>query len=73
VDSSAFLRNLARLEINLDRSPEEREVLHLARRHRLSVYDSAYLELALRRAIPLATLDGDLIRAAKAEGVVMLG
>jgi hypothetical protein len=32
-----------------------------------------YLELALRLAIPLATLGGDLIRAAKAEGVVLLG
>lgn len=44
----------------------------LARRHRLSVYDASYLELALRRKLPLATLDGDLAKAAKAEGVEVL-
>ncbi len=41
----------------------------LARRHRLSAYDAEYLELALRRAIPLATLDAPLREAARAEGV----
>src|SRR6202163_820898 len=37
----------------------------LAERHRLSVYDAAYLELAQRRKLPLATLDKDLIRTGK--------
>ncbi|HWA90727.1 MAG TPA: type II toxin-antitoxin system VapC family toxin [Rhizomicrobium sp.] len=41
----------------------------LAMRHRLTVYDATYLELAVRRRLPLATLDKDLHRAAKAEGV----
>lgn len=45
----------------------------LAERYRLSVYDAAYLELAQRRKVPLATLDGDLIRAAKALGTTVLG
>ena len=45
----------------------------LAERHRLSVYDAAYLELAQRRKLPLATLDRDLIRAAKASGTIVLG
>src|SRR3974377_774360 len=44
-DSGIFLRELARLPITLDRAPEESEVLALARAHRLSVYDAAYLEL----------------------------
>jgi predicted nucleic acid-binding protein len=49
-------------------------VLPLARKHRLSAYDGAYLELALRRNIPLATLDRSLRRAARSEGVeVALG
>ncbi len=43
--------------------------MSLARLHRLSVYDAAYLELALRQECPLATLDGDLIKATKAEKV----
>jgi predicted nucleic acid-binding protein len=45
----------------------------LAERYRLSIYDAAYLELAQRRSLPLATLDADLVRAAKALGTVVLG
>lgn len=41
----------------------------LARTRDLSVYDSAYLEVAVRRGLPLATLDGELRTAAGAEGV----
>ena len=41
----------------------------LAERHRLSVYDAAYLELALRRDLPLATLDAALGKAAEQAGV----
>lgn len=43
----------------------------LAERHHLTVYDAAYLELALRRALPLATLDRELRTAAEAEAVVL--
>lgn len=68
-DTAAFLLNLARLRVRIDRLPDEAAVLRLARIHRLSVYDSAYLELAQREGLPLATLDGDLRRAAASEGV----
>jgi predicted nucleic acid-binding protein len=44
----------------------------LARKHRLSAYDGAYLELAVRRGIPMATLDPGLRRAAKKEGVELV-
>jgi predicted nucleic acid-binding protein len=60
-DSGIFLRELARLPITLDRAPEESEVLRLARAHRLSVYDAAYLELAQRHKVELATLDARLM------------
>ncbi len=43
--------------------------LALADRHDLSVYDAAYLELALRMRLPLATLDRALAAAARAAGV----
>jgi predicted nucleic acid-binding protein len=43
--------------------------LQLARRHKLSAYDASYLEVALRRGLPLATLDEDLQKAAKKAGV----
>ena len=44
----------------------------LADRHGLTVYDAAYLELARRRALPLATLDEDLRAAAASSGVELL-
>ena len=44
-------------------------VHRLARSHGLSAYDGAYLELAIRHGIPIATLDADLRAAARAEGV----
>jgi len=71
-DTAAFLLNLSRLRVRLDRLPEPDAVLRLARTHRLSVYDAAYLELAQREGLPLATLDADLRRAATGEGVALL-
>ena len=53
--------------------PDYAAVLALARRHRLSFYDAVYLELAQREALPLATLDDELIRAAPIEGVPLIG
>ena len=43
--------------------------LELARRYGLSSYDASYLELALRRGLPLASLDKDLTKAARRAGV----
>jgi predicted nucleic acid-binding protein len=48
------------------------ETLSLARQHTLSVYDAAYLEIALRRGATLATLDGPLRVVAKKLGVPLL-
>ena len=67
-ETGVFLRDLAGLRVRVDRQPEEKVVLRLARTRGPSVYDAAYLELALRAAIPLATLDAELAAAARAEG-----
>jgi predicted nucleic acid-binding protein len=45
------------------------DTLNLARAHQLSAYDAAYLELAIRRGLPLATLDENLGAAAAVVGV----
>ena len=45
--TARFLRNVERLAITIDGTPDESGVLILARRHRLTVYDAAYLELAV--------------------------
>ncbi len=49
-----------------------REILLLARRHGLSVYDATYLDLAARLGLPLATLDDNLARAARESGVELV-
>lgn len=47
-------------------------ILQLARTHGLTLYDAAYLDVAARRALPLATRDKDLHRAARSAGVTVL-
>lgn len=46
--------------------------VQLAERHRLTVYDAAYLELAQRRGLPLASLDNELRAAAAVAGVALV-
>jgi predicted nucleic acid-binding protein len=70
--AAKWLTYLGFLPIAVDDETNDRawgEVLSLARAHRLSAYDAAYLELALRRGLPLATLDDKLKAAASAGGV----
>jgi predicted nucleic acid-binding protein len=49
------------------------DTLALSQKHDLTTYDASYLEPALRRTLPLATLDGKLRAAAEREGVLLLG
>ena len=71
--SAAFLRDLALLPIRLELPAEDASLMTLARMRKLTVYDAAYLELAKREALPLATLDRALEKAAIAEGVALFG
>jgi predicted nucleic acid-binding protein len=64
---------LRELPITVEADVEENALMQLARQHRLTVYDAAYLELALRRGHPLATLDIALSTAARAETVPLIG
>lgn len=71
----AFVMLLDGLRICVDGSTAQRALsatLDLARQFRLSAYDAAYLELALRENLPIATLDQDLQRAARMAGVQMV-
>jgi predicted nucleic acid-binding protein len=71
-DTVTWLGFLALLPITVDDETKIhafRETLSLAREHSLSAYDAAYLELAMRRALPLATLDEKLKTAARTVGV----
>lgn len=72
--SANFLRELSsEITITVEPAPDETAVMSLARRRRLTVYDAAYLELALRERLPLATLDALLAEAARREGVAVIG
>lgn len=67
-----ILAELAQVEVLVDHEgglAPWKTVANLAVKHHLSAYDACYLELALRRALPLATLDGRLKRAAELESV----
>lgn len=68
-----FLLKMEKLAIVGDDFPASDDLMRLARKHRLTVYDAAYLELALRLDVELATLDQRLVDAARAEGVRVAG
>jgi predicted nucleic acid-binding protein len=70
--ATAFIARLRTLPIVVDDETDSRawgDTMSLARAHNLSAYDAAYLELAMRRALPLATLDARLKAAAATTGV----
>ena len=72
LDSVLLEQAFAKVEalgIVVDNDVVLRHVTNLAVKHGLSVYDASYLELAVRRDCPLATLDRRLLAAAVAEGV----
>ena len=70
----AALADLALLDITTGKpTPTWTDTLNLADHFRLTVYEAAYLELARRRTLPLATLDQELRIAALAIGVTVLG
>ncbi len=74
-DSAQFIGILSALAIETDKETganANSATLALARSHGLTLYDSAYLELAIRRSLPLATLDKELRSAAKKVGIKCL-
>lgn len=69
--TASFLADLALLPFEVDDLPREGIVFDLGRRYNLTIYDAAYLELAQRKHLPLATVDHALIKAAKKAGIVL--
>ena len=70
-----FARDLQALPIRIDagHAPATWDaVIRAATKHRLTAYDAAYLELAQRTGMPIATLDGDLRKAALSESVALV-
>jgi predicted nucleic acid-binding protein len=71
-DSNRFLADLDVLEIGIDDGLDDAAVMDLSRRLGRTIYDAAYLALALRMRLPLATLDKNLASAAASEGISLL-
>jgi len=74
-DSVHFISLLSQLPIFVEyESPEKsmKDLLGLARIHNLSSYDASYLDLAMRKGLPLATLDKNLRKAAESTNVLIL-
>ena len=73
---TVFLERLRLLPVAIEHRPATwlaQQILPLVRTYHLSAYDAAYLELAIREGLPLATLDDDLRRAASDAGVALVG
>jgi predicted nucleic acid-binding protein len=73
--ATAVLQRVSDLPITVEPVQPDRvfrEILAIARQEQLSEYDAAYLELALRQALPLATLDQGLRRAAQNIGIPLV-
>ena len=74
-ESAGFIARLETLVIVVDEETTSRafsQVLDLARGERLTAYDAAYVELAMRLGVPLASKDGRLCKAAERLGVAVL-
>ena len=72
---SDCVRQLEKLPVTADAGTMKRvfkAIVLLAREHHLSTYDAAYLELAIRETVPLATIDQPLQLAARKAGVVVI-
>lgn len=70
-----FLKDLASFRVVIEESystSRMQELRTLAEKHSLTAYDAAYLDLAKRYSLPVATLDQRLRQACISEGTVLL-
>jgi len=71
-DAEQFLLDLSAFAIEIRFPQDELQMIQIARKHKISIYDAAYLALAMREHLPLSTLDKDLVAAAGRERVELL-
>ena len=72
-DVRQTLADVAAMRFERDDDHDEALLLRLARRYRLSAYDAAYLEVAVRRKLPIASLDRRLVEAATDARAALVG
>ncbi len=74
-DSTRFIALLTELPIAIEQEEPQRmmtDIPALARKHNISTYDASYLDLAMRKGLPVATLDKGLRKAARRSRVPLL-
>jgi predicted nucleic acid-binding protein len=74
-DISRLLQLFNEINILIDEQTAARgfhEIISLAHAESITTYDAAYLELAMRLGVPLATKDNQLVKAAKKIGVKII-
>lgn len=74
-DSTRFITLLSELPIVIEQEQPERmmkDILALARKYKISTYDASYIDLAMRKGLPIASLDKDLRKAARRSRVAIL-
>ena len=72
---TALLGRIVQLPVSVETIEPDRafsQVLSVARQHQLTEYDAAYVELALRKGLPFATLDDKLRQAARTAGIKLV-
>jgi predicted nucleic acid-binding protein len=72
---ASMLQRIASLPITVDPIRVDRafgQILAAAREQKLTEYDAAYLELAMREGLPLATLDDQLRQGARSAGAALV-
>jgi predicted nucleic acid-binding protein len=73
--ATALLGRIVKLPVSVETIEPDRafsQILSVARQYQLTEYDAAYLELALRKGFPFATLDDRLRRAARMAGISLV-
>jgi predicted nucleic acid-binding protein len=68
-DARDFLDSIVALRISLIDPLSYDGIFALAEQHGVTFYDAAYLDLAIRQGLPLASLDNELIQAADRSGI----
>lgn len=74
--SGHFIAMLSQLPIVVDSTEPERvfhDIISLARQYKLTSYDACYIELAIRKGLPIASLDNAILKAATAIQVQIIG
>ena len=70
IQTTSSLKVLQGLPLIVDGQADSDTTLQLARDYGLTIYDATYLELAVRRGLPMLTFDGQLAAAAKKLGII---